>query len=57
MTASRKPLKRRLRIRSRRTVSPTTNAPHDAPLLQLHAHWSMPAHPRYLEAANFHWPH
>lgn len=25
------------------------------PLLQLHAHWTMQAHPRYLEAATFLW--
>lgn len=28
-----------------------------APLLQLQAHWTMQAHPRYLEAATFLWPH
>jgi hypothetical protein len=30
-------------------------APRAEPLLQLHAHWTMPAHPRYLEAAGFLW--
>ena len=26
------------------------------PLVHLHAHWTTQAHPRYLEAAAFHWP-
>jgi hypothetical protein len=28
-----------------------------ATLLRLQAHWQMPAHPRYLAAANFTWQH
>ena len=29
----------------------------DPPLLQMQAHWSVPAHRSYLHAANFHWQH
>lgn len=47
----------------RHTASPREERSGDGPphrpqpLLQLHAHWQTRAHRRYLEAANFHWPH
>ena len=42
-----------------RTVHPVSFrgfvAPRGVPLLRLQAHWQVPAHRRYLEAASFTW--
>ena len=40
----------------RKTANPcAVRSQRSGPLLQLHVHWTVPAHPRYLAAASFLW--
>jgi hypothetical protein len=57
MTAARRPKRHpRTHIRVQRQDTVTAAARPGIPLLHLQAHWTLQAHPRYLEAAAFHWP-
>lgn len=47
---------RRTRASAGKKPLRATVAARPTPLIQLSAHWTFKAHPRYLEAAGFHWP-
>ena len=59
MRKSSRSLARRRKPTAHRSIHPRAPvASSDAPpLVRLQAHWTLQAHPRYLAAAAFLWPH